>query len=150
MSQINRLKEPALQLLSLLVAGVLVSGCVATGEPRMRTLSEFQYGDRDTGTIRDSSYQRQGDIQQRGDDYIIRDNQYRVKYRLDRRDDGSYTVRDSNYQPVGEISAPDAGGTRRVRDGSYRNRGQIEIRDGETIFRDSGFRQRLRTDIPLE
>ena len=42
------------------------------------------------------------------------------------------------------------GGTRRVRDGSYRNRGQIEIRDGETIFRDSGFRQRLRTDIPLE
>ncbi|MEQ9132057.1 MAG: hypothetical protein RIE11_01210 [Algiphilus sp.] len=150
MSQINRLKEPALQLLSLLVAGVLVSGCVATGEPRMRTLSEFQYGDRDTGTIRDSSYQRQGDIQQRGDDYIIRDNQYRVKYRLDRRDDDSYTVRDSNYQPVGEISAPDAGGTRRVRDGGYRPKGRIEVRDGETIFRDSGFRQRLRTDIPLE
>ncbi|MDT0634894.1 hypothetical protein [Spectribacter hydrogenoxidans] len=150
MSQINRLKEPALRLLSLLVAGLLLSGCVATAEPRMRTLSEFQYGDRDTGTIRNSSYQRQGDIQQRGDDYVIRDNQYRVKYRLDRQADGSYTVRDSNYQPVGEISAPDAGGTRRVRDGGYRPKGRIEVRDGETIFRDSGFRERVRTDIPLE
>ncbi|MDT0619907.1 hypothetical protein RM531_15660 [Salinisphaera sp. P385] len=150
MSQINRLKEPALQLLSLLVAGVLLSGCVATGEPRMRTLSEFQYGDRDTGTIRDSSYQRQGDIQQRGDDYVIRDNQYRVKYRLDRRDDGSYTVRDSNYQPVGEISAPDAGGTRRVRDGGYRPTGRIESRDGETIYRDPSYKKRLGTELELE
>lgn len=134
----------------LLVSGIFLTGCVATGEPRMRTLSEFQYGDRDTGAIRDSSYQRQGDIQQRGDDYVIRDNQYRVKYRLDRQADGSYTVRDSNYQPVGEISAPDAGGTRRVRDGGYRPKGRIEVRDGETIFRDSGFRERVRTDIPLE
>ncbi|MDT0635903.1 hypothetical protein [Spectribacter hydrogenoxidans] len=150
MSQINRLEEPTLQLLSLLVAGVLLSGCVATGEPRMRTLSEFQYGDRDTGTIRDSNYQRQGDIQQRGDDYIIRDNLYRAKYRLDRQADGSYTVRDSNYQPVGEISAPDAGGTRRVRDGGYRPKGRIESRDGETIYRDPSYKKRLGTELELE
>lgn len=149
MRQPARPRRPGSQAL-LLVSGIFLSGCVATGEPRMRTLSEFQYGDRDTGTIRDSSYQRQGDIQQRGDDYIIRDNQYRVKYRLDRRDDGSYTVRDSNYQPVGEISAPDAGGTRRVRDSSYRPNGRLEQRNGKTILRGSGDRKRLETDVQLD
>lgn len=138
------------RILAPIVVTVLAAGCVASGEPRMRTLSEFTYGDRDSGTIRDSRYQRQGDIQQRGDDYLIRDRRYRVKYRLDRRADGSYTVRDSRYQPVGEISAPDAGGTRRVRDGRYRNRGRIEVRHGETIYRDSGFQKRLETDLELE
>lgn len=135
----------------MLGAAVATTGCIADGEPRKRTLAEFQATyQHDSAPIRDERYRRQGEIARDGDDYVIRDEQYRTQYRLDRQSDGSYAIRDDRYRRLGTISAPDASGTRRVRDDRYLSKGTIREGDDGSTFLDSQHRRRLETDLRLE
>ena len=136
--------------LVIAMAAPIIAGCVASGEPRMKTLSD--YGDldeRESAILRGTDYWRKGEIERRGEDYVMRDRNYRTRYRLDRQSDGSYVIRDSSYRRLGAISAPNASGTRRVRDSLYRSQGTIRERDGESVFRDNRFRRRLEADLEL-
>lgn len=127
-------------------------GCSHLPEPRPQTLAEFE---RDLkpikrAPIRGEDLRFAGTIVKQSSGYVIRDQHFRTRFRLERRDGNSFAIRNARWQRVGTVGAPNTLGTRLVRDELLRLRGEVLVREGRTIFRDPQGREKLEAGLELE